>query len=56
MESPYGNFSGHVGLMDNNSPILFSNLYSWSEMYPISQTDDLIIITIEMINVMNNTF
>ena len=43
-------------LMDNNSPNSVSRLVSWSTKYLISQSDELIKIPIEMINIMNNIF
>ena len=49
------NFSDKVGLLNKNYPCSFLYLGSWSENYLIYQSDDLIIITIEIINMMNNT-
>ena len=46
MEIPHVTFSGHVGVLKKNFPHSVSRFDSWSEIFLISQSDDLIIITV----------
>ena len=50
MEIPYVNFSGHTGVLEKNYPHSVSCFYSWLGISLISQSDDLIIIAIDMKN------
>ena len=55
MEIPYLTFSGHVEVLKKNYSHSVSLYGSWSESFLISQSDDLIITTIEMKNYMKST-